>query len=171
MVKINVQHKFNKNTCRHELMGLQSVLHCHHYMTLTTQMAEDSNDLLGGVDILISSMEDTMFKVLSNYFKKNKITTLKQKIAVVESYFSFCGLGQMKIQHYGEFSCEVELLHSHIDEGWVQKWKQRAKPVGYINRGYLQGALKAIDGKKWASREGQTIVSGAKSSKIKLWVM
>jgi len=169
MVKINTQHKFDKTKCRHSLMGFQSVLHCHHYMTLTTQMAEDSDGLLGGIDILISTMEDTMFDVLSQYFKKNKITTLKNKIQIIESYFSFCGLGQMEIKHLGDFSCEVELLHSHIDEGWVQKWKKRDKPVGYINRGYLQGALRAIDAKEWESRETQTIVSGAKSSIIKLW--
>ncbi len=170
MIKIKADHKFDKNTCRHSLMGFQSVLHCHHYMTLTTQMAEDSNDLLGGVSILISTMEDVMYNVLSGYFKKNKVNSLKDKIAVTEAYFSFCGLGQMQIKHYGDFSSEAELLHSHIDEGWVKKWKKRDKPVGYINRGFLQGALKAIDGKDWDSKEEQSIVCGAKSSIIKLWV-
>lgn len=151
-------------------MGYQSVLHCHHYLTLTTQMAEDSDDLLGGVGILISTMEEVMFEVLGDYFRKNKITALKNKVDVVESYFAFCGLGQMQIKHYGDFSCEAELLHSHIDEGWAKKWKKRNKPVGYVNRGYLQGALKAIDGQSWDSRETKCIVSGAKSSIIKLWV-
>lgn len=169
MKEINRQHKFDKTSCRHSLMGFQTVLHCHHYLTLTTQMAEDSEEMVGGVSILISTMEETIYKVLKKYFLDNKIKTLDDKIALIESYFSFCGLGQMKIKHFGDYSTTAELLHSHIDEGWIQKWGKRDKPVGYVNRGFLQGALKAVNEFEWESQEDRCIVSGDKISNIKLW--
>ena len=65
-------HQFDKETCRHSLNDFQTVLHCHHYMTLTTQMAEDA-EFINGTDVLISTMEDTIFKVLNQYFTKNNI--------------------------------------------------------------------------------------------------
>ena len=37
---LDLRHEFDSDRCRHSLMGFQSVLHCHHYMTLTTQMAD-----------------------------------------------------------------------------------------------------------------------------------
>lgn len=165
-------HEFDKETCRHSLMGFQSVLHCHHYMTLTTQMAEDA-DFLNGTDILISTMEDVIYRVLFNYYKQHNIQDNWEKISIAEQYYSICGLGQIKFQHVGDFSASVKVLHSHVDEGWIKKWSKRNKPVNYIGRGYVQAVLSLVNNKPprtYDSQEIKSIVKGDKFGEINIWL-
>ena len=164
-------HQFNNETCRHTLNDFQTVLHCHHYMTLTTQMAEDA-EFLNGTDVLISTMEDTAYTVLNNYYNKHNVTDLWEKISIAEQYFSIWGLGQIKFKHVGEYSATVDVLHSHIDEGWIKKWSKRNKPVNYIGRGYVQAALSLFNNKPpryYKSEETKSIVKGDPKGEIKLW--
>ena len=41
--ELKFDHKFDSENCRHSVVGFQSVMHCHHYITLTTMMAEDAD--------------------------------------------------------------------------------------------------------------------------------
>lgn len=170
---INLEHEFDRKTCRHTVGGFQVVLHCHHYLTLTTQMAEDADDLFGGVGVLISSMENTAYKTLKNIFDSNNITKLEDRINIAEELFCrVFGLGKIVFKHVGDFSASVDVLHSHIDDGWKKKWKKRDKPVGYVNRGFIQGALSAIENLNtgvFESEESQSIVSGSKIGHIRVW--
>jgi predicted hydrocarbon binding protein len=142
-------------------------------MTLTTQLAEDAEELCQGTEVLVSTMENTAYKVLSKICEDNNITELSDKINIAEELFCrVWGLGRIKFTHVGEFSASVEVLHSHIDSGWIRKMKNRNKPVGYINRGYIQGALAVINNvpaESYESEESETIVSGAKKGTIRVW--
>ena len=165
-------HEFDQERCRHSLMGFQSVLHCHHYMTLTTQMAEDADELCNGTDVLVTTMEDTIYKVLQRYYEKNHITDLWEKVSIAEQYYSYCGLGQIKFEHVGDYSASVKVFHSHVDEGWIKKWSKRSKPVNYIGRGFCQAALSLFNNhppRRYDSQETQSIVKGDKFGEIKLW--
>ena len=57
MVKLKTEHKFLTKKCRHISLDKQAVFHCHHYITLTTMLAEDADEMLGSIQILISTME------------------------------------------------------------------------------------------------------------------
>ena len=165
-------HQFDKETCRHTLNDFQSVLHCHHYMTLTTQMAEDA-EFLNGTDVLMTTMEDTIYDVLYQYYNKHNITDLWGKISIAEQYFSVCGLGQIKFNHVGDYSANVDVLHSHIDEGWIKKWSKRNKPVNYIGRGFLQATMCLFNNKpprSYKSEETKSIVKGDPKGEIRLWL-
>ncbi|MFA6424645.1 MAG: hypothetical protein WCW64_00500 [Phycisphaerae bacterium] len=170
---IELEHSFDRKTCRHSISGFQSVLHCHHYMTLTTQMAEDADDLCQGTEVLISTMENTAYKVLSKICNENNIKDIEDKINVAEELFCrIWALGKIKFIHLGDFSATIDVLHSHIDEGWTKKWKKRDKPVGYINRGFIQGALAVINNVpagSFETQESECIVSGAKKGIIRAW--
>lgn len=166
-------HEFDRERCRHSLNGFQTVLHCHHYMTLTTQMAEDADDLCNGTEVLISTMEDTIYKVLKNYYDTNNITDLWEKVSIAEQYYTLCGLGQIQWQHAGEFSGWVKVLHSHVDEGWKKKWSQRNKPVNYIGRGFIQAAMALFNDKQprsYRSEETKSIVCGDNYGEIRVWL-
>lgn len=165
-------HKFDKESCRHTLNDFQTVLHCHHYMTLTTQMAEDA-EFLNGTDVLITTMEDTIYKVLDHYYKKHNVTDLWEKISIAEQYYSVCGLGQIKFNHVGKYSATVDVLHSHIDEGWIKKWSKRNKPVNYIGRGYVQAAMSLFNDQppqSYQTEETKSIVKGDQKGEIRIWL-
>lgn len=170
--EVKTNHKFDRERCRHTTMGFQSVLHCHHYMTLTTQMAEDA-DFLNGTDVLITTMEDVIYKVLDNYYKENNINSLAEKISIAEEYFSIAGLGKIKFDHVGEFSATVKQKHSHIDEGWIKKWSKRNKSVNYIGRGFVQACVALFNNKpprSYESEETKSIVSGADHGEMRIWL-
>jgi hypothetical protein len=128
-----VDHKFDPATNRHYLNGNVSVLHCHHYTTLYTQLAIDAKE----TDLLESVSEETFYTVLKDYYEEHKVSDIKEKIELACQYFAAVGIGKMEILFAGNFSGEVVLLRSHIDEGWIKKWGTYDKPVNYITAGFI----------------------------------
>ncbi len=165
-VELVLDHRFDAKTCRHYLNGETSVLHCHHYATLYTQLAEDCG-MLDGKKLLAETAEDTFGEVLSAYYRKHEITDISDRITIAEQYYAACGMGQMKVLCAGADGGEVELTHSHIDEGWIKKWGKRNEPVNFFTCGYIAGMFSAVFGqppRTFTATETQCIVSGAKRS-------
>ncbi len=93
---LNVDFTFDKETYRHYMNGFLSVLHCHHYLCLTTKMAEDFDDL-GGITILRETAEETIKPLFDDYIRKNNLTELEDRLAVGVEYYSVMGLGKMRV--------------------------------------------------------------------------
>lgn len=166
--EIILDHKFDPDTCRHYLNGTLSVLHCHHYSTLSTQLAEDCG-MFDGKKLLEEVAEDAFSGVLRSYYEEHDITGLADRIAIGEQYYAACGLGQMKVLFAGPDSGDVELLHSHVDEGWIKKWGKREKPVNIITCGYIAGMFSAVFNRArrtFAVSERSGIVQGNERSKF-----
>ncbi|MBN1908609.1 MAG: hypothetical protein JW818_02625 [Pirellulales bacterium] len=161
-----IDHKFDRETCRHSMNGFDAVLHCHHYASLYCQLADDAEQF-NGRDLLKRSSELSFLNVLSNYFAEHEISDLTDRIALAEEYWQMCGFGTLKFDHVGELSAAAHMNHSHVDEGWIKKWGNRDKPVNFIGQGYVAAALAAIYGLPAGSYdvyETQSIVSGADAS-------
>lgn len=170
--EIILDHRFDPKTCRHYLNGQLTVLHCHHYATLYTQLADDTS-LIDAKKLMAEVAEDTFFDALSLYYKEHQITTIEDRIAIAEQYFAVIGMGEMKVIYAGMDSGMVELLHSHLDEGWIKKWGKRDKPINFIACGYISGMFSAVFDKPIRSYnviETQSIVSGAEKSCFKVTV-
>ena len=168
--EIVLDHRFDPKACRHSLNGDVYVLHCHHFATLYSQLAEDCG-MLDGKKLLAEVAEDTFFNVLSEYYCKNGIVDVADRISIAEQYYAATGLGQMKVICAGTDAGEVELLHSHVDEGWIKKWGKRDKPVNFISWGYIAGMFAAVFGRAARSfrvHETASIVSGAPRSKFEV---
>ena len=60
---LNTKFTFDDKTYRHFLNGEAMVLHCHHYMSLYTQLAETCKEY-GGPRILKEAAEDSLFPFL-----------------------------------------------------------------------------------------------------------
>lgn len=76
-------------------------------------------------------------------------------------------MGKMRITCAGAESGEVELDHSHVDEGWINKWGKHDQPVNYIGAGYIAGVFAALfdqPNQTYTASETQSIVSGAERS-------
>ena len=164
--ELELKHVFDRKHCRHYLNGFSSVLHCHHYATLYTQLGEDC-EFIDGLNLLSECSEDCFFEILSKYYEDNNIKSYDDRISISEQYFAVSGLGKMKITYAGAESGEVRLEYSHIDEGWIKKWGKRDKPVNYIGCGYIAGMFSAVFNKKvrtYTVHETASIVSGDKAS-------
>jgi hypothetical protein len=164
---LNMKFTFDDKTYRHAMNGHESVLHCHHYMSLTTKLAEDFRDI-GGVRILRESAEDSIRPLLDSYFKENSVTSPNDRLKVGAEYYSVMGLGLMDITG-DEKSGKVTLKHSHVDEGWVKKWGKSDKFINHFTCGYVAAVFAATFGKPARSyqvEEESSIAAGDEVSVI-----
>ena len=166
--EIQLDHRFDSNRCRHYMNGQVSVLHCHHYATLYSQLADDCG-MLDGKELLAQCTEDAFFKTLTSYYEAQGVELVDDRIAIAEQYYAASGLGKMQVVCAGAESGVVELLHSHIDDGWIKKWGKRDKPVNFITSGYIAALFSAVFGQSTRSfvvTETASIVTGAERSRF-----
>lgn len=162
------RHRFDRRSCRHTLDGTTAVLHCHHFATLYSQLADDA-EFADGRALLRRSTEIAFHPVLTRLLADRSLTLLEDRVAAVEEYFRFCGLGTLALEQLGAISCVARMDHSHVDEGWIRKWGNREKPVNFIGQGYIAAALAAVYALPPGSfkvSETESIVAGAKSSRF-----
>jgi hypothetical protein len=165
-----VDHKFDRETCRHSVNGFDAVLHCHHYASLYCQLADDAEQF-NGSQLLRRSAELSFYDVLSTYFAEHDIRDLNDRVALAEENWKTCGFGTLKFDHVGELSAAAHMDHSHVDEGWIKKWGKREKPVNFIGQGYVAAAMAAVHGLPSGSYnvyETDSIVAGADASRFSL---
>ena len=168
MRKLILPTTFDKDRCRHIGDGETLVLHCHHFASLTTQLANDCT-LLDGKKLLAECSEDTFYKVLTDYYRDNGVNYLKDRIEIAERYFAEAGLGKLIVKYAGICAGEVVMEHSHIDEGWVKKWGIATQPVNHIGCGYVTAMFSAVFDKPirfYTAKERQSIACGADVSVI-----
>ncbi len=168
MSTVQYQRAFDPRRCRHSIEGRVTVLHCHHYATLYTQLADDCS-LLDARKLLASVAADTFYQVLKDIQARRSITSVADRIAAAEDYYAFSGLGRLKVIAAGPDSGEAELERSHIDEGWIRKWGRRDKPVNFVTQGYLAATFAAVfDGRpeQYAVKEIASIVAGQERSRF-----
>lgn len=144
--ELKTDHKFDPNLNRHYLIGRQSVLHCHHYSTLYTQVAFLAHDM-DGVKNLKESGEEVFGDLLKEYFQKNAVGSADERLRIAELYWKAVGMGLIEISSSDESGGAAQMSYSHLDEGWLKKWGAPAEPVNLFTRGFLAGAFSAIYGK------------------------
>jgi predicted hydrocarbon binding protein len=158
---------FDDERMRHYNNDELSVMHCHHYSTLFSQLADDAK-LLKGPKLLFEAAEESFYPVLAKYFNENNIDSIEDRASIAEQYYGFVGLGQVSITP-GEQGGSAQMQHSHVDEGWIKKWGNRDEAVNFMGQGYLAAAFSAIHGNErgtYQVRETQSIVSGADTSEF-----
>lgn len=160
--------KFDKKQTRHYLNGSLTVLHCHHYSTLYTQLAIDA----GETELLSNVAENTFYKVLTDYYSNHSICSIDDRVSIACQYYSAVGLGVMEVLSLGDNSGEVKLPFSHLDKGWIAKWGNYDKPVNYISSGYIKAMFSAVMNKSdgiYDTLETKSIVKGDEFSLFKVF--
>ncbi len=138
---LNPKFTFDGNTYRHYMNGVMSVLHCHHYMSLTTKMAEDYESI-GGVRILIESAEDAVRPLFDKYCAENGVSDPVARLQVGAEFYPVMGLGLMQFQG-SEPGGDVTLTRSHVDAGWQKKWGNTDHAVNHFTCGYIAAMFAA----------------------------
>lgn len=134
---LDMKFTFDPKTYRHYMDGHLSVLHCHHYMSLTTLLAEQMRDI-GGVRILAETAEDTVRPLLDSYCQQRSINDLQQRLNVGREYYSVMGMGLMEpLTGASANGGSVRLSRSHVDQGWKMKWGAADHSVNYFTCGYI----------------------------------
>ena len=160
--------EFDTQTCRHRIDGNTTVMHCHHYATLYTQLAMDCG-MLDATTLLAECAEDAWEEYLRNYYQTQGIANVADRISLAEQTYAAAGLGKMRVTCAGPESGEVILEHSHVDEGWIKKWGTNDSPVNYIGGGFIAGAFAAIFDRPvraFVAVETEGIVTGAQRSRF-----
>ena len=164
---IKYKHDFDRKTKRHRLNDNQIVLHCHHYLSLYTQLALDANE----TELLKECARENFRLVLDSYFKNNPdIDSLQAKLEIGCQYYGLFGLGKLTVDYLGDDAGEVTLSVSHTDSGWIKKWGPYDKPVNYITAGYVEALFESVlclPDKSFEAVETQSIVMGADVSRFK----
>jgi hypothetical protein len=165
-LQLVVDREFCPRQCRHSINGTVYVLHCHHYATLYSQLADDLG-MLDGKALLAASAEETFHAVLTDYFAKHGIDDIADRISIGQQYFGFTGLGTLEVTCLGPESGEARMPHSHVDEGWVKKWGSRETPVNFIGCGFIAALFAAAYDRpkgSYSVSELTAIVAGADCS-------
>jgi hypothetical protein len=165
--ELELRRSFQPRRKRHSLNGQMSVLHCHHYTVLYTQLALDAKE----TELLMEVAEDAFYTALQTYFVEHPTAELSEKIELAQQYYQIIGLGLSKVVYLGKDSAEVELQTSLLDSGWLKKWGQHDEPVNYISAGYFAALCAAVQNeplKTFHAEEVQSIVMGAPTSIFKI---
>ena len=166
--ELQLDRRFDLEKTRHYLNGELTVLHCHHFATLYSQLAIDANE----TELLAETCQETFHSQLAEYYEKHSVESINDRIELASQYFVALGLGKLHVQYLGKDSGKVILTNSHIDEGWVKKWGKYDKPVNYIGAGFIAGMCAAIYNKPIGTfkvREDQSIVMGAEQSEFTIY--
>jgi len=167
--ELEIDHKFDPLRNRHYLNGFCTVLHCHHFATLYTQLADDAKDF-EGERLLKEAAEDTFYEVLNTYFEDKGVCAIEDKVSLAEQYWQAVGMGLLRFTVIGNYATAAEMDYSHIDEGWLKKWGSRDKPVNFISAGYVAAVAALLTGRPARSftvRETKGLVCGDAVSAFK----
>lgn len=158
---LQVEFTFDDKSYRHYMNGHETVLHCHHYMTLTTKLAEKWAEQ-GGTRILREVAEDSMRPLFDDTIRKHQVASADERLEVGKEYYAVMGMGRLEVTGT-ESGGEVRMSHSHIDEGWIQKWGQHDKAVNHFTCGYAAAMFAAAFDKpprSYEVSETSSIVKG-----------
>jgi hypothetical protein len=136
---MQVEFSFDDGTFRHYINGQPSVLHCHHYMALTTKVATTFRSF-GADQILAESTEDSMRVLFDDYNRKHLVPQGPERLRVAGEYYAVMGLGRLQLEGNASGGT-VTLQRSHVDEGWVKKFGVSDQPINHVTRGYAAAAF------------------------------
>lgn len=168
--EIVLERRYDPRSCRHTINGTPYVLHCHHYMSLYSQLAEDCS-MLDGRKLLAECAEDCAYERLSAIFDGQSVTVVADRVAIAQELYALWGLGSMRVVCAGPESGEAELIASHVDHGWIRKWGKRDRPVNSVTCGFIAGMFAAVFGRparSYSVLETSSIVSGAERSRFEV---
>lgn len=164
---LKLELTFNNETYRHFMNGHPTVLHCHHYMSLTTKLAEEFAGM-EGPRILREATEDSLRPVFDDYFRKNAVVFPDDRLQVGCAYYAAMGMGRLEAAGSANGG-EAKLARSHVDEGWIKKWSKHDKPINHFTCGYLAalfGAAFESSPRSYQVTETESIAAGAREGKF-----
>ncbi|MEW6348818.1 MAG: 4-vinyl reductase [Thermodesulfobacteriota bacterium] len=167
---LNLVHRFDSAAKKHYLNEWNTVLHCHHYATIFTELAISARGF-AGTEKLVASAEMVLGNWLKEYYRKESITVVATRVSVAEEYWRTIGMGLIRIVADSPVRGSATMDYSHIDEGWLKKLGSSNQPVNFLTQGFLAGVFSALFGKPFGSYavvETHSLVMGAEASRFEI---
>ena len=168
-MSLEIEYTFDEKNYRHAMNGFEVVMHCHHYLTLATQVAEDFDEF-GGTRILNESVEDSIRPVLDDYVQRKNIASGEERLSIGAEFYEVMGMGLMKVE--GEASGgRATLTRSHVDQGWLVKFGPTDRSLNYFTRGFLAAMFAcAFDrpARSYEAVETASLVKGDPTSEFEI---
>lgn len=167
---LDLKHSFDNITNQHFHGNFSVVLHCHHYMSVFIDLANEFEGK-GGPETMIDAAAETFGSFLRLYFLNAGIRDPKERVNVAEQYWKSIGMGVIKIDTNGKDSAKASMDYSHVDEGWLKKGKRTSKPINYITQGFLKGVMQAVHGgtiDNYRVTETNSLALGARKSEFEV---
>lgn len=168
-VQMKLEHRFDATRCRHTLNGITSVLHCHHYSTLYTQLAVDARQF-DGVQHLVATAEEIFYEVLDAYYRDHGIADPTDRVEIAQQYYKAVGMGLITFTGVGRHEATAEMEYSHLDAGWLQKWGGHDSPINFFTVGFVAAVAALVNDRpvrSFAATETRALVCGADKSEFK----
>jgi hypothetical protein len=159
---------FDASTNQRLFGGVASIMHCHHYLALIAQLADDAT-LFDGTRLLQFSAESVLGGILRRYYTEHSITVLAHRISLAEQYWQITGMGLLVFDCVGTSSARARMEQSQLDESWIEKFGRRQQPVNFVGQGYIAGALAAfydLPNGSFRVTETASLVAGAPASRF-----
>lgn len=167
--EFEIDHHFDPLRNRHYLNGDCTVLHCHHYSTLYTQLALDATNF-EGIRHLVENSEDIFYDVLQRYFLARNIAAIEEKVEIAQQYWQASGMGLIRFTGIGRYEVIAEMEYSHIDEGWLKKWGGSKQPVNFFTVGFVAAVAALLNNKPpraFKAKETKSLACGDEKSEFK----
>lgn len=145
--------------------------HCHRFMAVAIRTAMDAKKIVDGPKILEHAVEDSMRNIFIETIEKQKAESIQEKIELIESYYSWAGLGVISFDAVSESGGEVTLTHSHVDEAWKLMIGEAKEPLNFITSGFIAAAFGVLYQKQercYQVKEVESIVLGSEKSVFKI---
>jgi hypothetical protein len=169
-VSLVINHRFDPASKKHYLNEWNTVLHCHHYASLFTELAMCTAGF-GGIEKLVQTGEKVFGAWLKDYYSKQLVQDVNTRREIAEEYWRTMGMGLIRILTSGSSKGTATMEYSHIDEGWIKKFGGYQKPVNFFTCGFLAGAFEAMYDKPFGSytvEETASLVKGDAVSRFEI---
>lgn len=94
-MKFQASLNYDPTRSRHSVNSVDTVLHCHHYATLYTQLADDAT-LFDGKSILRETSEHAFYNTLKAHYEAQGIQDPNERASVAKDYWAFSGMGDFE---------------------------------------------------------------------------
>jgi hypothetical protein len=161
-IDLQLDHRFDRTSKKHYVNDWNTVLHCHHYSSLFTELAICTSGM-DGTKKLVQAGEKVFAAWLSQYYSNRKVSAIRDRIDIAEQYWKSMGMGLIEIVSSTETVGSATMEYSHLDAGWLSKFGAFNSPVNFFTQGFLAGAFSAIYDKPLGSYvvdESKSLVKG-----------
>lgn len=173
MVKFSADRKYDKERAIFVVNGHDYTNHCHRFLSVAIRTAMDAKNIVNGPRILEGAVEDSMRTVFLDTFRQQQIVSMSERIELIESYYSWAGLGVISFDAVGKNGGEVSLSSSHADEAWKLMIGEATEPINFITKGFIAAAFGCLydqPARFYHVQEVASIILGSEKSIFKVYL-
>ncbi len=148
---------------RRVIAGKEVIIHCHHYNSRLQRTVEGVAEI-DGKALIRNAAESVFAEHVATVC--DGVESAKDRFAAAGALYSHLGFGKLDFANVSEGA--VSASESHFVEGWRAGAKTVERNVCTFTEGFLQGAIRAVNGKNVRVVEDACIYAGAERCRFSI---